>query len=305
MLETPYVAGVGHNCLDRLCTVEAYPPENGSTHITAMQTQGGGAVATALVACARLGVAAAMVGYLGADDTGGEIIGLLQRDGVNTDAVTRLPGRRSSVSYVMVNPANASRTKFPYPDALPAIQWDAAQRRVVENARVLHLDGTQYENALAAAQIAKKAGVTVSLDGCSMQQDNEKNRRLASLADILIMNAKYPLRVAECDNYEQALLRMAGWGPRVVIGTQGEQGCVAVIEGETVRIPAYGVAAVDTTGAGDVFHGAFLAGWLQGMPLLENIRFAAAASALKCTKIGGRAGIPTREQALALVRQNA
>ena len=301
---TPQIVGVGHNCLDRLCTVEAYPPEDGSTHITSISVQGGGAVATALAASARLGIPSALAGHLGEDETGREIRALLEADGVDTRYIRAIPGGRSSVSYVMVDPRTSTRTKFPYPDDLPAITWDEELTALIEQAAVLHLDGTRYENALAAAKIAKAAGVTVSLDGCSMQGDNEKNIALASMADILIMNAKYPLRVSGREDYGEALLEMAGWGPKVVIGTQGAQGCLAVIDGALRRFPAFQVEAIDTTGAGDVFHGAVLAGYLWGMDLEETIRFASAVSALKCTQIGGRAGIPTYDAALAFLARH-
>lgn len=303
MSEHPQIVGVGHSCLDRLCTVEAYPPEDGSTHITSISVQGGGAVATAMAAAARLGMCSAMIGHLGDDEAGVEIRHMLEADGVRTDWISPVAGGRSSVSYVMIDPSHGTRTKFPYHDALPAIEWNEERADVIRHAQVLHLDGTQYENALNAAKIAKQAGVAVSLDGCSMQKDNERNRALASMADILIMNAKYPLRVSGREDYAQALLEMAAWGPKIVIGTRGDQGCMVVIDGRVVTVPAFRVAAVDTTGAGDVFHGAFLVGWLRGMELLENIRFASAVSALKCTKVGGRAGIPTFAAALELMAQ--
>lgn len=303
MSEYPQIVGVGHNCLDRLCTVEAYPPEDGSTHITSITVQGGGAVATAMAAAARLGASSAIVGHLGDDEAGGEICRLLRADGVSTQWITRIEGERSSVSYVMIDPSHGSRTKFPYHDTLPPIEWNGARADVIRHAKVLHLDGTRYENAVRAAEIAKAAGVTVSLDGCSMQTDNARNRALASMADILIMNAKYPTRVSGKEDYAEALLEMSAWGPKIVIGTRGDQGCMAVIDGRVVTFPAYRVKAVDTTGAGDVFHGAFLVGWLRGMELRENIRFAGAVSALKCTKIGGRTGIPTVEAALELMAQ--
>ena len=284
-----WIVGVGHDCLDYLCTVEAYPPEDGSTHITAMTCAGGGAAATAVAAASRLGVPAGMVDVLGDDDTGARIRALLEQDGVDTSSIRTVPGGRSSVSYVMIDPAHGSRTKFPYPAALPPIGWDADQVRTVQNARAVHLDGTRYADALRAAQLAKAAGVTVSLDGCSMQADNEKNRALASMSDILIMNYRYPVMVTGIDDYEKALLEMAHWGPEVVIGTQGERGCLAVIGGRVRRFPAYPVQVADTTGAGDVFHGAFLAGRLRGLELEENIR--------------GRAGIPTWEETMAFLER--
>ena len=303
MSDTPRIVGVGHNCLDYLCTVEAYPPEDGSTHITGMTCAGGGAAATAMAAAARLGVSAGMIDVVGRDGTGREICRLLESDGVDTRFIRAVPEGRSSVSYVMIDPAKGSRTKFPYPASLPPIGWDGEQVRALQSAQALHLDGTRYDDALQAAKLAKAAGVTVSLDGCSMQKDNGKNRVLASMSDILIMNYRYPVMVTGIDDYEAALLEMSRWGPQVVIGTQGARGCLAVIGGKVRRFPAYPVPVADTTGAGDVFHGAFLAGRLRGLDLEQNIRFAAAAAALKCEKLGGRAGIPSWEEAMAFLER--
>ncbi len=304
MAETPWIVGVGHNCLDHLCTVEEYPPENGSTHITSITVQGGGAVATALAASSRLGVPSALVGELGDDAAGDGILRFLEEDGVSTEYIGHCAGGRSSVSYVMVDPRTGSRTKFPYPDALPPIRWDARRREVLRRARVLHLDGTQYENALTAARLARELGIPVSLDGCSVQRNREKDRALASLADILIVNAKYPGRVTGREDDREGLLELASWGPKIVVGTLGEKGCLAVSGGQIVAFPAYPVRAVDTTGAGDVFHGAFLAGYLRGMDLEENIRYASAAAAMKCRKIGGRAGIPDHAAVLRFLAEH-
>lgn len=290
------IVGVGHNCIDRLCLVEDYPKEDGSTHITQIQVQGGGAVATALVCASRLGKKTAMLGPIGTDSVSGEIVGLLEKDGVDCAHLNVLPGISGLQSFVMINPANGSRTKFPQRDNLPDLEWTEENRAVIQSARLLHLDGTNNANALAAARIAKEKGIIVSLDGCSMREDNAKNVALAEMADILIMNAKYPLRVTGLENYDAALLEMAGWGPKIVMCTLGDRGCKAVIEGRVENFPAFPVKAVDTTGAGDVFHGAFLCAYLDGMDLRTAIRFASATAALKCTKIGGRSGIPTNEE---------
>ena len=299
----PYVVGIGHCCRDTICTVEAYPPEDGSTHILSMDdSQGGGAVATALVAAARLGMRAEVIANLGTDATGDAIAAEFSAEGVGTEGVRRVEGGRSSVSYVMVDSEKGTRTKFPYRDNLPPIVFDAQRRRLIEGASALHLDGTQYENALNAARIAKQAGVPVSLDGCSMQKDNEKNLALAAMADILIMNARYPLRVSGEADVEKALRAMAGLGgAKVVITTRGGEGCWVLIDGSLRHFPAFAVKAVETTGAGDVFHGAFLTAWLEGRGIEDSIRFASAVSALKCTRYGGRAGIPAREAAEAFL----
>ncbi|MGN1163803.1 MAG: carbohydrate kinase family protein [Candidatus Ornithospirochaeta sp.] len=296
------VVGVGHSCLDKICTVENYPREDDSTHITHIAVQGGGAVATALVALSRLGVKASFIGNAGYDGTTDEIVKLFQADGVDTSLISRRTDCVGLESFVMVNPLNRSRTKFPQRDTNPPILWDKEKEDAIASASAIHLDGTNWENAVSAAERARKHGVLVSLDGCSMQKDNEKNRILASMADILIMNNKYPLRVSGKDDYSSALLEIASWGPKVVVATLGEKGSMAVVDGEVVEYGIYREEnALDTTGCGDVFHGAFLASWLEEEDLDKAISFASASSSLKTRKMGGRAGIPRREEVLELI----
>ena len=112
-----------------------------------------------------------------------------EADKVSTEYMVRSDDCHCLESYVMVNPANGSRTKFPQRDYNPPIDWDSRLENAIGKARILHLDGTHYENALNAARIAKRHGVLVSLDGCSMQKDNTKNCALASRRHS-IMNSK-------------------------------------------------------------------------------------------------------------------
>ena len=293
------IIGVGHSCRDMLCTVENYPKEDDSTHITSINVQGGGAVATAMVAASRLGLKVAFVGNVGNDAVSDEIVRLFETDGVATEFLFRRQDCHGLESFVMVNPANGSRTKFPQRDFNPPIEWDDTLKSAIGKAKILHLDGTNYENAINAAEIAKSYGVTVSLDGCSMQTDNRRNRTLASMADILIMNRKYPLMVAEKADYEEALLEMASWGPKIVVCTLGENGSLAVVDKKVCHFMAIKPEkVVDTTGCGDVFHGAFLCAHVLGMNLEKAIGFASAAASIKCTKSGGRAGISFKDEVL-------
>ena len=295
--------GVGYSCVDCICMVEDFPLEDGSTHVTSRETQGGGAVATALVAASRLGSKCAFIGSLGNDILADEIIKLFEADNVYTGYLYRRQDCSTMQSTVMVNPANGSRTKFPQRDYNPPIEWTDELREVIKDSVVLHLDGTHYENAVNAARIAKDNGVLVSLDGCSMQKDNEKNRVLATMADILIMNSRYPLRVSGKDNYDEALREMALWGDKKVIGcTLGKMGSKFVMDGKIVDFPSFRPhKMVDTTGCGDVFHGAFLNAYVSGMALDRCVKYASATASCKCEMPGGRAGIPDRETVLGII----
>lgn len=298
------VVGVGAAAYDYLCIIDRYPQEDGSANILEIHNQGGGCTATALVAAQRLGFSTAYIGNTG-DNFGGRFIREdFLREGVDISQVEVIEGRHSTEGYVLIDPARSTRTKFPYSNNLPDITWTKDKEEMIRNARVLHIDGTNYNNCLHAAQIAREAGVPVSLDGCARKKDTRLNANLALLADILIMNEEFPYYASGRDDLEEAMKYFANQEGKIIISTLGSRGCAALINGQLVRFPAYEVEAIDTTGAGDVFHGAFLAGWLRGWGLEENIRYASAVAALKCRRIGGRAGIPSHEETLAFMKEN-
>lgn len=290
------LVGVGHCCQDYLCIIREYPPEDGTTRILDIQTQGGGAVATALVAASRLGTKTAFIGNLGRDTTGDQITSDFVKEQVDVSAIRRLDKVTSLTSYVMIQPENGTRTKFPLLDRTPPIEWDDQQKAMLKQAKILHLDGTHYSNARKAAELAKEYGVAISLDGCTRQTDNTLNKELASMTDILITNAAYPMAVSEKETLEASLLEMSTWGPKIVLATVGADGVYGVIDGKVHHYPAEPAEVVDSTGAGDVFHGAFLAAYLKGMDLVQCIHIAQYVAARKCEKIGGRTGIPNWHQ---------
>ena len=292
------ITGVGAAVLDHINLIEAYPEEDGSTHITQVINQGGGACATAIVAAHRLGMHGQMISTVGDDETGEMILDSLDREGIDTTMMEVFPGGTSPHSEIMVNPDSGTRTKFVCSNSLPPLSWNEDQKALLRNSDILHVDGTRYDNAMAAIELAKQYGIPVSVDGCHMEEDRELNRKMASMADILIMNARYPRLVAGTETTEQALEYFAFQGPKVVISTQGLKGCLAWIDGKIETFPAYSVKAVDSTGAGDVFHGAFLAAYMRGMDVRRSIQYATIAAALKCTRVGGRAGIPSDEEIL-------
>ena len=290
------ITGVGAAVLDHLNLIEAYPQEDGSTHITQMISQGGGACATAIVAAHRLGMHGQMIASVGDDENGKMILSGLDQEGIDTTMIEIVPSGISPHSEIMVNPETGTRTKFVCNNTLPPIEWNRDQIALIRNSDILHVDGTRYDNAMAAIRIARDNNIPVSVDGCHMEEDRELNRLMASQADILIMNARYPKLVAKTETTEEALEYFAGIGPKVVISTQGTKGCLAWIDGKVEVFPAYSVKAVDSTGAGDVFHGAFLASYMKDGDIRRAVRYASIAAALKCTQVGGRAGIPTDKE---------
>ncbi|MCR5229908.1 MAG: carbohydrate kinase family protein [Solobacterium sp.] len=293
------ITGIGAACMDYLNVVEDYPAEDGSTHILSQMMQGGGACATAVAAAQRLGHRGRMIANVGTDETGRQIIDSLKQEGVDVSCVRCTEGMSPS-SQIMVNPRTGSRTKFVQNNVLDPVEWDRACIDMIRTSDVIHLDGTRYDNAMAAAETAKKYHIPVSLDGCHMEADKSLSRKLAAQADILIMNRRYPMMVSEKENLEEALAYFAE-NSKIVITTLGRDGCIAYIDGRMEHFDAYEVDAVDSTGAGDVFHGAFLAAWLNGQDIRSCIRYASACAALKCTKPGGRTGIPSHTQLMKFI----
>lgn len=290
------ITGVGAAVLDYLNLIEAYPQEEGSTHITQIIRQGGGACATAVVAAKRLGMYGQMIASVGDDEIGKEILDGLDNEGIDTTMIEVVPGGTSPHSEIMVNPETGTRTKFVCSNTLPPIEWNEDQIAVIKNSDILHVDGTRYDNAMAAIEIAKQNHIMVSVDGRHMEKDLEKNRKMAEQADILIMSAPYSRMVSGTGAAEDGLAYFADRGPKVLISTQGTHGCLAWIDGHVEVFPGYSVKAVDSTGAGDVFNGAFIAAYMRGYDVRQAIRYATIAAALKCTQIGGRAGIPTDKE---------
>ena len=289
------VAAVGHICWDHIAVCEEYPPENGSRHILRIEDHPGGTASQALVAVARLGGGAAYIGDFGGAE-GEALCRGLDEEGVDVSRCRHHPEIRQHFTNVAVSEKAGTRTFFSYHAPFPPLVFDAQDEALLRSCAALHLDNTESANALAAAALGKQCGLLISLDASSMAKEMARNERLAAMTDILIANETYPTRLTGIADRAEALREIdRAYHPRVLISTAGERGVLALIDGEIRHFPAFPVKAVDTTGAGDVFHGAFLYAYLSGRSVPDAIRFASAAAAIKCTRMGGRDGIPTRE----------
>ena len=150
----------------------------------------------------------------------------------------------------------------------------------------------------------KKAGKTVVMDGSKTNRPvGEPHRELVPYVDVLITGEGYAKGLTGIDDIWQAGKAVLDMGPRIFVETVGERGCYTVTAQEQFHTPAFETEVVDTTGAGDVFHGAYIVGLLHGWNVRQCALFSTAVSAIKCTKLGGRAGIPTFEQTMAFLQK--
>jgi sulfofructose kinase len=280
---------VGASTYDLVYSVDRHPGPDEKIRATSFIGCGGGPAANGAVTVARLGLQAAFVGYLGNDIFGNAHIDELQGAGVHTDLVTR--GEHSSaLSVVMVKP-DGSRALVNYRKPESFLAAGSVDCSTIETAVIL-FDGHEPYISPNLARSARQRGIITILDAGSIHSGTEE---LAGLVDYLVCSERFGLDFTGATSETKALETLSAYAPNVII-TIGERGLAWKNKAGSGRLEAYKVKAVDTTGAGDVFHGALAACLAQKKEWLASLKYASAAGALCCTKIGARLGIPSREE---------
>ncbi len=287
------VVGVGVNVIDYLFRIPHFPvPDTKMDALDAM-IQGGGLTATAMVACARLGLRTRYIGKFGGNEIGRMAREEMQREGMDLGAAVTASGVPNRFCVVLVEEASGHRTIVRERDPRIWLKPGDLSQEAVCAGRVLHLDGHEGDAALQAARWAKAAGIPISVDA---EEPTEHREELFALTDILIVGLRFGRMLTGRSDIQDILEAMARLGPACVGLTLAGAGSALRYRDEIVQAPGFSVNVVDTTGAGDVFHGAFLYAFLQGWEAGDILRFANAVSALKCTCLGGRTGIPRLEE---------
>ncbi len=296
------VVGIGAAVLDVLMTVDSYPKEDTKMQSAQTKLQGGGPCATGLVAASKLGVKSGYIGTVGDDMYGNHIRSAFDTYGVDSQNIRIIPGAQSFHSVVLLNTANASRTCVWNRGTVTPPQPEDVDLEVLKKAKYLHLDGHQIDCAVYAAQKAREFGVKVSLDAGAPYPGID---RLLPLVDVLIPSEEFSLKYTGCKTAEEAAAQLyEKFHPEVLIITQGSKGGFIWEKGKAVRYPVFPVNAVDSNGAGDTFHGAFVAARVKGMTVPKAAAFASATSALKCTRVGAQEGIPGFEEVQNFMKEN-
>ena len=280
---------LGLNATDHLCLVEGFPRRGGKLQMKSLVTSGGGQCATAACALARLGRRTAYQGVCG-DDMAGRLVGpRLAEFGVDPIFLKTVAQAASQEAFILVEADGGERTIIWRRDdhcRLDARDVDPAR---VAQARALHLDGHFVEASLAAARAARAAGTLVSLDG---ERIFPPTAELVSLCDVVVGEAGFAQRLTGLDDPHRALEALAEMGPAWVGRTMGDQGAELLAQGRWYHQPAYDVPAVDTTGAGDVFHAGLLHAILDGQGPAQALATASAVAAISVTALGGRSSLP-------------
>src|SRR5262245_11752599 len=280
--------------MDTICVVPAFPQPTTKIHMREVRVEAGGEVATASPTCTRLGLTARYIGSVGTDSWGTAQLASLRQENLELH-VCEVDGAVSQVAIILLEEGVGERTILWRRD--PALQYPVGelQRDLVTNGRILHLDGCDSAAALQAARWAREAGIPVVIDIDEVYDDS--THELLRNVDYLIAAEDFADRLLGRMAPEDALKAIADrYGCPVVGITLGERGAVFMDRGHILHSSGFKVTVADTTGAGDVFHGAFIYGLLQEWGLEDIARFANAAAALKCTQIGARRGIPDLDQ---------
>ena len=284
------VVGLGCACLDFLGIVPYLPDQDDQVWMSDSTQQGGGMVSTALVTLSRLGVSTAFAGKVGNDTASRVVKEEFDRFGVDSTHLIMEPGASTPVSMILVDEPTGQRTIMAGGSAVD-LSPSEVPAELVDTARFLHLDNTNRQAALAAARIARESGVPVVLDADTVSPPEDLEDLLRT-TDYLIASRVFAEALTGLTDPAEAAKSLAGYGSSVTVVTLGEEGSYTLAGDRSFHTPTFPVEVVDTTGAGDVFHGAFIFGLLQEWRLEKTAEFASAVAALSCTRLGGRAGIP-------------
>lgn len=296
--EPPSVLCVGLSTVDQVWRVEHFPPTGSRTVAHAFEASGGGPAATAAVAAARLGARASLWSNLGDDSHGDRAAAEFTALGVDTQGVRRIPGGRTAVSAVLVNPAG-ERHIFPYfGDALKDASLDDFPLAQLERSGCVLVDLRLPGLTRQVLDRARALGVPSVGD-----VSNTRNWELTGALDHLIASQECAAEVLGRDDPRAALAAMRQRPAQVVGVTLGEHGVLLDAGDGPRHLPAFEVDAVDTTGAGDVFHGAYAYGVACGWEPATSARVAAATAALACTGVG-RGAIPDAAAVAALIARD-
>jgi len=283
---------VGLATYDLVMTVDRHPGPDEKCFASGFTACGGGPAANAAVTVARLSGTSAFAGYLGNDPHGDRHFREFAEEGIDTRWVVR-GSQPTPLSVILVKP-NGDRTvvshKAKMPDLMPK---DLDMSSFLPKSMLF--DGHQPTLSLELAKTAKSRKIPIILDAGSV---HEGTLKLLPLTDYLVTSCRFAQDFTGGLNGQEALRALSIHSPFVVI-TCGENGLVWKNGADEGAMPCFPVKAIDTTGAGDTFHGAFALALAEGREPLEALRYASAAAALCCTRIGARAGIPTGKEVTA------
>ncbi len=293
------IVGIGLCTFDILIHSSELPNWDRPIRLEDIAFDGGGPCSTALCAASKLGAKTGLISTAGNDWFAEQKLKSLTDFGVDISHMLHRDRKENQVVCVNVDSKSGHRifnTRADFYDA-PVTPEDL-DRDFITQAEILLLDGHYLEASITAARWMQDAGKSVMLDGGATTAPylSREKAELVRLTDVLICSDGFAQALTGESNLYAAGKAALAFGPKIVVITQGENGSDCFTTDGTFHTSAFEVEVVDTTGAGDVFHGAFLVGMLRGWDLKRTSVFASAVSAIECTFLGGQSGIPSFDQ---------
>ena len=295
------VVGFGIAALDYICLVDEVANFNNAIFIADVNFFGGGVVPTALVALQRLGGKSSFITLLGEDWIGKEIINGLEKEKIDCSGINFIDNFKSPFSFVQVSKKDGERAIAFYPGSSSLLKFTERAKYLISKSKILHLDGLRPDENLKAAEFAHKQGLKVMIDANKVLEGTDK---VLANADYLILPQSFLYDYTGLKDIKDALLKIKKeYEPEILVTTLGIEGSVALINKDFLHVETFKeVERKDTTGAGDVYHGAFLFGIIHGWSLKNIMIFSSAVSSIKCMSYGGRNGIPNFEATMKFLK---
>lgn len=284
------VFGLGAITLDFIGRLDHWPTPGDKEKLSDLIIAGGGLTGTAMATVAALGGRAAIAGKLGFSVAAEKAMQLLQEAGVDTGNIIRVTDSEPVISFIISDTKTGERTilfsrknvSYPGPEEFPDRYW-------YKGTRVLFIDHGTGEAGIKAAEIAKSNGIPVVMDA---ERDEPGLPKMIRLADHLILGKTFGRNITGKESDQDILVSLKRNDDKVIIITKGSEGLSGTDGQGFFTQPAFRVHTVDTTGSGDVFHGAYALGIARGWRVRDCCSYARAAAAISTTKQGGRNGIP-------------
>lgn len=296
------VSGFGITTLDYICIVDKLTSYQRQATISDVKIFGGGCVSTALVALNRLGGNSALITSLGDDWVAKEVIKELKKENIDCSGISIQKKELTTFSFIQVGKKHGKRAIAFYPGSGGKLKLDIKAKKIIKGSKILLLDGMIPFEGVMAAKFAKDNNIKIMLD-CNTFNNETKN--LLPYIDYLITSESFLYDYSKTRDIEKALKKIyKDFKPEILVTTLGKKGSVTLINNEIKYVDIFNVEVKDTTGCGDVYHGAFLYGLLRKWDIIDIMVFSTAVSSIKSMYYGGRSGIPDLKKILEFLKEN-
>ena len=287
------------NATDTLILLAHFPAYAGKVAFEREILSPGGQVASAMVTCAKLGLRVKYIGTVGDDERGRIQLASLRASGINLDDLEIRRNCANQTAYILIDQGTGERTVLWQRDECLRLEPESITPQKITSARMLHIDAHDTPAVARAAEIAHQHRIPVTVDVDTIYHGFD---RVLPHVDYLVASSEFPVQwTHERDPFRALEMIQEEYHIPVAAMTLGALGALARVERRFIYSPAFVVNCADTTGAGDVFHGAFCYAVLQNMPLRDALEFSNAMAALNCTALGARGRIATVEEARGLM----